>query len=122
MDSYFGNVNSFFRFLLHPSGTKRTGRFFSTKEAGKGRIARYFGGGVAVFGGGGTITDFDELVLSIVVEKTQAWEMLNNPEYCGRLTVVGLRDVMLRAGYPMKVVQRAINQRGLERLSADMVM
>mgnify|MGYP001571482645 FL=1 len=58
----------------------------------------------------------------MIIEKTQAWELLNNPEYYDRLTVVGLRELMLRAGYPMEAVQKAINQRGLERLDAEMMM
>ena len=56
------------------------------------------------------------------MDKTQAWELLNNPEHCGRLNIVGLRDLMLRAGYSGDAVQQAIKKHGLDRLSNDMVM
>jgi hypothetical protein len=61
-------------------------------------------------------------VLSLVMEKTRAWELLHDPEYCGRLDVVGMRDLMLRAGYPTEVVREAVNRHGEYRLNNNMVL
>ena len=55
------------------------------------------------------------------MEKTRAWERLNDPEYCSRLNVVGLRALMIEAGYEPDAVQRAINDHGMSRLNAGMV-
>ena len=60
-------------------------------------------------------------MLSQVMEKTRAWERLNDPEYCSRLNVVGLRVLMIEAGYEPDAVQRAINDHGMSRLNAGMV-
>ena len=54
------------------------------------------------------------------MDKTRAWEMLNDPEYAGRLNVVGMQELMIRAGYPKDAVQRAINERGMELLANGM--
>lgn len=53
---------------------------------------------------------------------TRAWELVNDPEFCSKLTVVGLRDLMVRAGYPAEVVREAVLRHGNQRLDADMVM
>jgi hypothetical protein len=54
--------------------------------------------------------------------KVQAWERLNDPDYCGRLTMGELYDLMLRAGYSEEAAQIAANKRGLERLTAEVTM
>ena len=69
-----------------------------------------------------TLNNFDELVLTLVMEKTQAWELLNNPDYCGRLTMGEVHQLMLRAGYSDTVAQTAASQRGWERMVAGEVM
>ncbi len=54
--------------------------------------------------------------------KVQAWEKLNNPEYCGRLTMGEFHTLLIEAGYNEEVAQKAANQRGWERLNAGVVM
>lgn len=56
------------------------------------------------------------------MDKTQAWELLNNPEYCSQLDMGGIHQLMLRAGYTAEVAQKAASQRGWERLNAGAVM
>jgi hypothetical protein len=58
----------------------------------------------------------------MVMRKTQAWEMLNNPEYAGQLTTNGTYELMLEAGYSEAEAQRAASQRGWDRLNAGQVM
>lgn len=69
-----------------------------------------------------TLNEFDELVLTLVMEKTQAWELLHNPDYCGRLTMGEVHQLMMRAGYSDMAAQEAASQRGWERLTAGEVM
>lgn len=57
-------------------------------------------------------------MLTLVMQKTQAWEKLNDPHYVGRLTFGEMFDLMLRAGYSREVAQKAANERGWERLDA----
>lgn len=52
----------------------------------------------------------------------QAWELLNTPDYCGRLTMAELHRLLIRAGYPAQVAHKAALQRGWDRLSAGEVM
>lgn len=68
------------------------------------------------------LTRFDEEVLSRVMRTTQAWELLHNPEHCGRLKMVELYDLMVRAGYPDDAAQEAAKQRGIDRLDAGREM
>lgn len=56
------------------------------------------------------------------MDKVQAWELLNNHDYSPRLTMSGLYDLIIRAGYPEEVAHKASMQRGLDRLSAGEVM
>lgn len=56
------------------------------------------------------------------MEKVQAWELLHDPDYSGRLTMDGLYRLLLRAGYPREVAHQAAKQRGWDRLSAGEVM
>lgn len=50
--------------------------------------------------------------------KVQAWERLNDPEYCGRLNMAEFYDLLLRAGYSEEVAQAGASKRGWERLCA----
>ena len=54
--------------------------------------------------------------------RVQAWELLNNPDYSGRLTMDEFHRLLLRAGWNRVAAQKAANQRGWERLSAGEVM
>lgn len=56
------------------------------------------------------------------MRSTQAWELLNNPEHCGRLSMGELYDLMLRAGYSEDIAQEAAAQRGRDRLDARVKM
>lgn len=56
------------------------------------------------------------------MRRVQAWERLNDVNYCAHLTMGELYDLMLRAGYPVEEAQKAASQRGLERLDAEMIM
>jgi hypothetical protein len=58
----------------------------------------------------------------MIVDKTQAWELLHDPEYCGKLNMEGMRRLMIRAGYSVDVAQKAATQRGWERLSEGVEM
>lgn len=53
---------------------------------------------------------------------TQAWELLHNPTHCGKLRMVELYELMLRAGYSEEAAQEAANQRGCDRLDAGVEM
>jgi hypothetical protein len=64
------------------------------------------------------LTDFGADVLALTMRKTRAWELLNDPDYCGTLGMVDLYDLMLRAGYSEDAAQRAANERGNRRLDA----
>lgn len=43
--------------------------------------------------------------------------MLEDPDYCGRLSAEGLYDLLLRAGWSEDMAQRAANERGMDRLA-----
>ncbi len=53
---------------------------------------------------------------------TQAWELLNNPEYSSKLRMVDFYELMVRAGYTRVEAQKAANVRGWERLKAGMTV
>lgn len=57
-----------------------------------------------------------------MMPKVQAWEQLNDPEYCGRLNMESFYELLLEAGYSRDVAQRAANKRGWDRLTAGVVM
>lgn len=54
--------------------------------------------------------------------KVQAWERLNNPEYCGQLNMRQLHDLLIEAGYPKDVTEKIALQRGWDRLDAGVEM
>jgi hypothetical protein len=54
--------------------------------------------------------------------RVQAWEQLNDPHYCGQLTLQQLYDLMVRAGYSHDVSEKAAKQRGWERMCAGVAM
>ena len=56
------------------------------------------------------------------MEKVQAWELLNNPDYCGRLNMGEFHDLLIRAGYPAEIAQKTASNRGMDRLSAGLTM
>jgi hypothetical protein len=58
----------------------------------------------------------------MAMPRVQAWERLNDSEYCGRLTMVQFRDLLLEAGYSQEAVRKAANQRGWDRLCAGVTM
>lgn len=53
---------------------------------------------------------------------TQAWEVLNDPEYCGKLTMNQYHGLLLKAGYSRDHADEAALQRGWDRLSAGEVV
>lgn len=61
-------------------------------------------------------------MLSLVMEKTMAWEVLNDPEQSSRLTALGVYEMMVLAGYPEEEAQRAMSERGMQRLADDKVV
>ena len=52
----------------------------------------------------------------------QAWELLNDPDHCGRLTMGEFYHLLRRAGYTESVAHEAAKQRGWDRLSAGRTM
>lgn len=68
------------------------------------------------------MTRFDEDVLERAMAGVQAWELLNDPDYCGRLTMGEFHRLLLRAGYPEATAAEASRQRGWDRLNAGEVM
>ena len=68
------------------------------------------------------MTPFDEDVLRDVMSKVQAWERLNDPEYCGKLTMGEFYALLLAAGYSEDTAQRAANRHGWNRLGAGVTM
>lgn len=68
------------------------------------------------------MTDFDEAVLTETMRRVRAWELLNEPTYCGRLSMGEFKELLLEAGYPEDVAQRAANERGWQRLLAGTTM
>lgn len=54
--------------------------------------------------------------------RVRAWEQLNTPEYCGKLDMAGLYDLLLLAGYGEDTAQEIANRRGEARLSAGLDM
>lgn len=52
----------------------------------------------------------------------QAWERLNDPHYCGNLSMVEFYDLLIKAGYSEEVAQETAKQRGWDRLSAGVIM
>lgn len=68
------------------------------------------------------MTPFDEACLHRAMKKVQAWELLHNPEYSGKLRMGEFYDLMLEAGYSARDAQTAANKRGWARLNAGLVM
>jgi hypothetical protein len=52
------------------------------------------------------------------MRKTQAWERLNDAEYCGGLNMGEFYDLLLEAGYSEEAAQQAANERSNRRLAA----
>ena len=80
-------------------------------------LARYFGGGIAIFGGG-ELTQFDEDVLELAMRRAQAHELLSDHEHSSRLTMDGFYDLLRRAGYSHEVAENATKERSWNRLVA----
>lgn len=53
---------------------------------------------------------------------TRAWELVNDPEYCGNLKMGEFHELLLKAGYPPDVAQKSASQRGWDRINAGAVM
>ena len=64
------------------------------------------------------MTPFDEAVLHLTIPKVQAWERLNDSDYCGQLNMAQYYDLLIAAGYPKNAAQKAANKRGWQRLEA----
>ena len=56
------------------------------------------------------------------MSRVQAWERLNNPEYCGQLRMEQFYSLLLEAGYTEEVAQKVAQQRGWDRLEAEVAM
>lgn len=54
--------------------------------------------------------------------QTQAWELLNNPDYCYKLTANQYHSLLLRAGYQKDMADEEACKRGWDRLSAGELM
>ncbi len=68
------------------------------------------------------MTEFDEVVLGLVMRKVRAYEQLQDRAYCGTLDMEGFYHLLLEAGYSEKDSQRAANERGWQRLQAGVKM
>lgn len=56
------------------------------------------------------------------MQRCKAWEQLEDREYSGRLTMIELHELLLKAGWPAKEAQEAANRRGFERQAAGEAM
>lgn len=54
--------------------------------------------------------------------RVQAWERLNNPEYCGQMNTDQFYRTFIEAGYSEEVAEKAAKQRASDRLDAGMVV
>lgn len=61
-------------------------------------------------------SEFDAQVLMDLLKSSNAWRLLHDPEVQGKLGMDGLLELMLAAGYPEEVAQKAASRRGLDRL------
>lgn len=61
-------------------------------------------------------------MLHLTIPKVQAWERLNDPDFCGNLTMDQLYELFVEAGYSEGVAQEAARQRGWDRLCAGIAM
>ncbi len=52
------------------------------------------------------------------MQKVQAWERLQDHEYCSRLNMEGFYNLLITAGYSEDAAQKAANERGWQRLEA----
>jgi hypothetical protein len=68
------------------------------------------------------LTPFDELVLEMTMRKVQAWERLNDREYCANLKMGEYYDLMIQAGATPENAQSAANRRGFKRLEMGLLM
>ena len=57
-------------------------------------------------------------MLELAVDGVRAWEVLHDPDLCGRLGMVEFRRLLLRAGYQVEAVRQAALRHGWDRLSA----
>jgi len=58
----------------------------------------------------------------MTMSRVQAWEQMNDPDYCGSLTMRQFYELLLKAGYSEEVAQEAASERGWERLNAGIAM
>lgn len=54
--------------------------------------------------------------------KVQAWEKLNDSDYCSKLDMIQFYNLLLEAGYSQEVAQKGASQRGWERLCAGVLL
>ena len=52
------------------------------------------------------------------MRKVQARELIDDPDYSGRLSMDGFHRLLLQAGYGAEVARKAASQRGWDRLAA----
>lgn len=65
---------------------------------------------------------FDEEVLESVIPQVRSWELLNTPEYVGRLTMTQYYDLLLDAGYTESTANKLAVKHGQNRLDAGLMM
>lgn len=51
------------------------------------------------------------------MDAVQAWEQVNDPQYCGRLDMVGLERLLLRAGWSPEAAHKAALKRAWDRMT-----
>jgi hypothetical protein len=56
------------------------------------------------------------------MDRVQAWEQFNDPNYCGNLTMGQFKELLLKVGYKEEVAHKAAMQRGWDRLCAGVEM
>ncbi len=60
--------------------------------------------------------------MQLAMQRVQAWEKLEDPEYCGQLTMGGFRNLLIRAGFEPEDVDEEAKRHGWARLSAGLTM
>lgn len=56
------------------------------------------------------------------MSRVQAWELLNNPQYCSQLTMGEFHQLLIRAGHSEKDASQAAKKHGWNRLADNEIM
>ena len=59
-------------------------------------------------------------MFTLAMPRVQAWEQLNNPEYCSQLGMADFYELLRQAGYDEDRAQEAANERGNRRLDVGL--